>query len=108
MYVALGYYDLYDESSDATVIVHGTWHVNPNYGFTPFYANNIALIKLDTSVTLSDRIHTINMPKKDSEPAIGTSILVSGWGITAGKLMFKKKHFASLAFCQVLRNFSLV
>ncbi|XP_071805979.1 trypsin-like [Asterias amurensis] len=82
VYVGLGYYDLY-ESSDATEIVHGTWHVNPNYGFTPFYANNIALIKLDTSVTLSDRIQTINMPKKDSEPAIGTSMLVSGWGVSA-------------------------
>ncbi|XP_071805978.1 trypsin-like [Asterias amurensis] len=83
IHAGLGYYNLLkDDSSDGAVVVHGTWHRHPDYGTSPAFANDIALIELDTPVTLSDRIKIINMPKKDSTPAADTKMLMSGWGIT--------------------------
>ena len=101
-----------DDSSDGAVVVHGTWHRHPDYGTSPAFANDIALIELDTPVTLSDRVKVINMPKKDSTPAADTKMLMSGWGITKRKLLEtnvnKHVYACNRGPPSVLRLFELV
>ncbi|XP_078372771.1 chymotrypsinogen B-like [Oculina patagonica] len=48
------------------------------------YRNDIALIKLKTPATLSDKVNTVCLPAKGSRIPAGKNCYLTGWGLTAG------------------------
>ncbi|XP_038079176.1 trypsin alpha-3-like [Patiria miniata] len=74
--VGLGYHSL---SAGGEQIITGTWIKYPGYN-SGTYDNDVALIKLDTPATITDKVKTIGIAKAGSDVAAGTSLLVSGWG----------------------------
>lgn len=66
-----------DRASGGTRIQASNIIFHENYVQRPI-RNDVALIRLSKSVELSDNIQTIELA--DSDPAPGTTVLVSGWG----------------------------
>ncbi|XP_022090152.1 transmembrane protease serine 9-like [Acanthaster planci] len=77
VYVGLGYHDKYDHTLSGQQLIKGTWYRHP--GYTTYFDNDIALIKLSSDADLSStKIETISITK--SPPSAGKNLLVSGWG----------------------------
>jgi secreted trypsin-like serine protease len=55
--------------------------IHPGYRHAPYYENDIALIKLNQSVTFSPNVRTICLPEKGENLAKrGKMVSVAGWG----------------------------
>ncbi|GJQ67474.1 hypothetical protein Trydic_g8310 [Trypoxylus dichotomus] len=52
-------------------------------GFNDYLNYDIALISLDTPVNLTNTIGTIRLPQPGTSVESGTSLVVSGWGLTS-------------------------
>jgi secreted trypsin-like serine protease len=64
----------YQESGASQIITH------PEWSFRSPWVNDIALIKLSTSVA---RLTPAKLPEADASPAPGESVTIAGWGKTS-------------------------
>lgn len=82
VYITLGAHNIYkNEDTQIRVVsknvkVHEQWDPRRNM-------NDIAVIKLPTSVELTDAIQTVSLPSIDSD-YVGVRAKASGWGLTSG------------------------
>ncbi|XP_022090150.1 tryptase gamma-like [Acanthaster planci] len=75
VYVGLGYHDLDVKQQ----IIKGTWYAHPSHN-SKTYDNDIALIYLSSSASLSDAVQPIKIASSGSDVSSGKKLLVSGWG----------------------------
>ncbi|CAG2061082.1 unnamed protein product [Timema podura] len=82
-YVALGLTDMDTADSDVVTLISRTAIIHESYNSADF-SNNIAIIKLHDSVTLSFFVRLVSLPSfSDSDNTFeGQDVQVSGWGET--------------------------
>ncbi|XP_033642455.1 mite allergen Der f 3-like [Asterias rubens] len=80
VWVGVGFHDLRDTAADGATIITGQWIKHDKFDPTGTGDHDIALIKLDQPVVLSNRVQPIPIVSADSDVAWGTDILISGWG----------------------------
>ncbi|XP_033642337.1 trypsin alpha-3-like [Asterias rubens] len=79
VWVGVGFHDLRDTAADGATIIKGKWIKHDKFDPATI-DSDIALIKLDNAVVLSNQVQTIPIVSANSDVASGTSLLVSGWG----------------------------
>lgn len=77
-YAYFGVHSLYSSSADE-VKVRGTWFVHPSYN-TRSLANDVALVKLRSSLVYTDKISPACLPNGRST-SDGDAVVVTGWVI---------------------------
>jgi len=69
-------------TSGGTVARVSSIKVNPSYS-AGTYNNDVAILKLSTSIPTSSSIAYAKLPASGSDPASGTGLTVAGWGTTS-------------------------
>jgi trypsin len=83
-YNTLGYTELtttQSRSSGGTLVQVSSIKVNPSYA-AGTYNNDVAIMKLATSIPTSSTISYAKLAASGSDPAAGTGLTVAGWGTT--------------------------
>ena len=78
VYVGLGWHNLADTDFEG-VAIKGKWITHPNYN-PQTYDHDIAIIEMDSEVTLTDKIQIVPIANANSDVAAGDRLMVSGWG----------------------------
>ncbi|XP_071805533.1 mite allergen Der p 3-like [Asterias amurensis] len=81
VYVGLGFTNLKNQAG--TQVIMGTYRPHPKFDVAT-YDDDISLIELEEEAVLNSLVEPIALAKKGSDPADGTTLLVSGWGSTSG------------------------
>ncbi|KAF1917785.1 trypsin-like cysteine/serine peptidase domain-containing protein [Ampelomyces quisqualis] len=69
-------------TSGGTLVRVSSIRVNPSYA-AGTYNNDVAILKLSTSVPTSSTISYARLPASGSDPAAGLGLSVAGWGTTS-------------------------
>ena len=77
LWVGLGIFNL--SETDAQIIKMKRWVPHSGFDFDTA-ENDIALIELETAAVLSDDVQLVGLPAANADVAVGTDLLVSGWG----------------------------
>ena len=85
VYVGLGFTDLKNQAG--TQVIMGTYRPHPKFD-TATYDDDISLIELEEEAVLNSLVEPIALARRGSDPADGTTLLVSGWGSTSGTKSF--------------------
>ncbi|XP_031550168.1 sushi, von Willebrand factor type A, EGF and pentraxin domain-containing protein 1-like, partial [Actinia tenebrosa] len=82
-HVIAGDYNIFRKEKNEQVRQVRAIRIFPGYRHAPFYENDIALIELNETVTLSPVVRTICIPDSNEKVSVpGTVARVAGWGRT--------------------------
>jgi len=70
-----------NRSSGGTLVGVSSIRVNPSYSSST-YNNDVAILKLSTSIPTSSTISYASLAASGSDPAAGSTVTVAGWGTT--------------------------
>lgn len=77
--IVVGELNLFKSDGTEQVLDIKLIHIHPGYNAIT-NENDIALVQLDTQITLNEKVNTICLPDKDTDIKPGTICTTAGWG----------------------------